>query len=361
MVGCKTRLNARTPRDIGNRNSGATRKSGIQAPADLFLTHPCILFNTKPIQMIFRDGIEGKMDIRNTRTPVLNAGTSEEKREQLLNYFHATYDIDEALFKPFTSHDAFYVRAEALRHPLIFYLGHTAVFYINKLIAAKIVSERINPKYESLFAVGVDEMSWDDLNEAHYDWPAVEEVMAYRNSVRETVDRVLRSFPLTMPITWSNQAWAFVMGMEHARIHLETSSVIIRQLPTKYLSPDPLWAPCSTKGLAPENSLVPIPPGTVSLGKTKEHPLYGWDNEYGSLTATTEEFHVSKYLVSNKEFLGFVEDKGYEGGSGGLRRGGHGKPIGIKVSRFSGSRTTAPIDFVPCSKRWTCLGTGRQR
>jgi 5-histidylcysteine sulfoxide synthase/putative 4-mercaptohistidine N1-methyltranferase len=252
------------------------------------------------------------MYIRNTRTPLLNEGTAEEKRLQLREYFHATYDIDEGLFKPFTSNDAFYIRAEALRHPLIFYLGHTAVFYINKLIAANILSKRINPKFESLFAVGVDEMSWDDLNDLHYDWPTVEEVMEYRNKVRETVDRILKTFPLSMPITWDSQAWAFPMGMEHARIHLETSSVIIRQLPIKYLSPHPLWERCLTAGDAPDNSLVPIPPGTVSLGKTKDHPLYGWDNEYGTLTANIEEFHAGKYLVSNREFLGFVEDRGYE-------------------------------------------------
>lgn len=256
--------------------------------------------------------MERNMNIRNTRTPILDEGTAEEKRRQLLDYFHATCDIDEALFKPFTSQDAFYVRAEALRHPLIFYLGHTAVFYINKLIAAKITAERINPKYESLFAVGVDEMSWDDLDVAHYDWPTVEDVMAYRNKVRDTVDGIFKTFPLTMPITWNTQAWAFLMGMEHARIHLETSSVIIRQLPIKYLAPDPFWARCASTGTVPENSLVLVPPGTVSLGKDKGHSLYGWDNEYGTLTAKVDEFHAGKYLVSNKEFLGFTEDSGYQ-------------------------------------------------
>jgi len=29
---------------------------------------------------------------------------------------------------------------------------------------------------ESMLAIGVDEMSWDDLNEKHYDWPSVESV-----------------------------------------------------------------------------------------------------------------------------------------------------------------------------------------
>ena len=56
---------------------------------------------------------------------------------------------------------AFFQRADRLRHPLIFYYGHTAVHFINKLVLTKILSQkdRIDPKIESLFAVGVDEMS----------------------------------------------------------------------------------------------------------------------------------------------------------------------------------------------------------
>jgi 5-histidylcysteine sulfoxide synthase/putative 4-mercaptohistidine N1-methyltranferase len=252
------------------------------------------------------------MDIRNTRTLVLNRGTSDEKRQELLSYFDATCDIEESLFKPFKSDDAFYIRAEPLRHPLIFYLGHTAVFYINKLIAAKLLSTRINPKWESLFAVGVDEMSWDDLNEAHYDWPGVEQVMEYRRKMRATVGQVIRTIPLSIPITWNSPAWALMMGIEHVRIHLETSSVIIRQLPIRCLSPDPFWARCTQTGPAPGNAFVPVPPGPVTMGKTKDHPLYGWDNEYGSATFNIEEFRAGRYLVSNQEFMEFVEDKGYQ-------------------------------------------------
>jgi hypothetical protein len=54
------------------------------------------------------------------------------------------------------------MRADPLRHPLIFYLGHTAAFYMNKLISSRILktSERIDSEIESLVAIGVDEMSW---------------------------------------------------------------------------------------------------------------------------------------------------------------------------------------------------------
>ena len=125
------------------------------------------------------------IDLRNTRTTILNAGSPEKKREEIRDYFHKTFTIDEKLYDCLADDDAFYLRAEPLRHPLIFYLGHTGVFYINKLIIAKIIDRRINPKFESMFAVGVDEMSWDDLDDAHYDWPTVSEVRAYRQQVRE--------------------------------------------------------------------------------------------------------------------------------------------------------------------------------
>ena len=78
------------------------------------------------------------------------------------------------------SEEGFYERSQPLRHPLIFYFGHTATFFVNKLVLGKLLSERINPRFESLFAIGVDEMSWDDLNDAHYDWPQVAEVRVYR-------------------------------------------------------------------------------------------------------------------------------------------------------------------------------------
>ncbi len=122
------------------------------------------------------------MDLRNTRTTILNQGDAEAKREEIRQYFHATFSIDEQLYDTLRTEEAFYTRAEPLRHPLIFYLGHTATFYINKLIVAKITTQRINPKFESMFAVGVDEMSWDDLNDAHYDWPSLADVKAYRDS-----------------------------------------------------------------------------------------------------------------------------------------------------------------------------------
>jgi len=251
------------------------------------------------------------MDLRNTRTIILNNGTPDEKRTEIRDYFQKSYLIEEQLYESLASDAAFYLRAEPLRHPLIFYLGHTAAFYINKLIIARIITERINPRFEAMFAVGVDEMSWDDLNEANYEWPTVAEVKAYRNEVRALVEELIDTLPLTLPIDWDNPWWAIMMGIEHSRIHLETSSVIIRRLPLDQVRQLPLWEFCNETGEAPQNVLLPVAGGTVSLGKTRKHPLYGWDNEYGRHNGKVEDFAASRHLVSNREYLAFVADGGY--------------------------------------------------
>lgn len=251
------------------------------------------------------------MDLRKTYTTILSNGDPEAKRAEILEYFHKTFDIDEKLYDTLKEDATFYLRADRLRHPLIFYFGHTATFFVNKLTIARVIEQRINPRFESMFAVGVDEMSWDDLNEANYDWPTRQEVKAYRDKVRELVDSLIRSLPLKLPITWEDPFWAIMMGIEHERIHLETSSVLIRQLPIDQVVTLPLWEICREAGEPPVNQLLPVPGGKVVLGKPENHPFYGWDNEYGHHEADVAGFNASQYLVSNREYLAFVEAGGY--------------------------------------------------
>jgi 5-histidylcysteine sulfoxide synthase/putative 4-mercaptohistidine N1-methyltranferase len=251
------------------------------------------------------------MDLRNTRTTILNEGDPEQKRAEILEYFHRTFDIDELLYDTLKEDATFYLRPDRLRHPLIFYFGHTATFFINKLTIARVINRRINPKYESMFAVGVDEMSWDDLDERHYDWPTRRQVKEYRDGVRELMDGLIRTLPLTLPITWESSWWGIMMGIEHERIHLETSSVLIRQLPIDQVVQLPFWDICTEAGEPPKNELVPVPGGIVTLGKSRDHGLYGWDNEYGSHESEVAPFKAGRYLVANREFLEFVEAGGY--------------------------------------------------
>ena len=117
-----------------------------------------------------------------TRTLVLNEGSPQQKREELLHYFQSTFDQYDLLFETLNCDAAWFEKAIPLRHPLIFYYGHTAAVFVNKLITAKLIDQRLDPNMESTVAVGVDEMSWDDLDEQNYRWPTVNEVRTYQQN-----------------------------------------------------------------------------------------------------------------------------------------------------------------------------------
>jgi putative 4-mercaptohistidine N1-methyltranferase len=88
--------------------------------------------------------------------------------------------------------------------------------------------------------------------------------------------------------------------------------VLIRQLPLEVLRTDGKWPVCDAVGSAPANELLEVPAGSVTLGREKTEPLYGWDNEYGRLEKDLPAFRAAKYLVSNDEFREFMDAGGYE-------------------------------------------------
>lgn len=55
--------------------------------------------------------------------------------------------------------------------------------------------------------------------------------MSYRRLVREKVSRIIMESKISLPINYKSIWWIIVMGIEHERIHLETSSVIMSRLP----------------------------------------------------------------------------------------------------------------------------------
>ena len=85
-----------------------------------------------------------------TKTIDLRSGNPESKKQEIRDYFLKTWAIDELLYTQLKSDEVFYHRGDPLRHIILFYLGHTAVFFINKLYLARIIDKRINPKFESI-------------------------------------------------------------------------------------------------------------------------------------------------------------------------------------------------------------------
>jgi 5-histidylcysteine sulfoxide synthase len=245
------------------------------------------------------------------RNVELTCGEIEAKRAEILKYFTQSFELFEAVFDCLANDDVFYERPEKRRHQLIFYFGHTAVFYINKLILGKFLNERVNPKFESIFAIGVDEMAWDDLQTKNFQWPSVNEVRSYRNKIKHLISDFIQNVTFELPITWNSPMWTIMMGIEHERIHIETSSVLHRQLDLKFIKNTDFWNTKISYANPKKNELLDVLGGTICIGKTLQDRFYGWDNEYGNKCFDVTNFKASKFLVSNGEFLDFIKDGGY--------------------------------------------------
>jgi 5-histidylcysteine sulfoxide synthase/putative 4-mercaptohistidine N1-methyltranferase len=233
------------------------------------------------------------------------------KRKEIKKYFNDTFDTFEKVFDVLKDDEVFYQQSEITRHPMIFYFGHTATFFINKLINMRIIENRINSNFESIFAIGVDEMMWDDTDAKRYSWPAVQDVRDYRNEVRALIINLIDTLPLALPITQDSAMWIILMGIEHEKIHVETSLVLHRQMPLEFIQDSDYFNVLESANNYIKNEMVKIPSAHIKLGVDSTHKLYAWDNEFGHYEEDVKEFTTSKYLVSNAEFMEFVNIGGY--------------------------------------------------
>jgi 5-histidylcysteine sulfoxide synthase/putative 4-mercaptohistidine N1-methyltranferase len=248
-------------------------------------------------------------------------------RQDVLDFFDNTWTLTEVLFSSLKNEEAFYRPPyHGLRHPLVFYYIHPAVLYVNKLRLAQIISSPINEYYEYLFETGVDEMSWDDMSKNSFDWPSLDELHDYRKAVYKTIKNVILTHEELKnnhaPINQESPLWALFMAMEHERIHLETSSVLIRELPIHLVDKPKAWPNIypiiNTNNYPiedvdyPKHKFIHVKNGQIILGKSKGYPTYGWDNEYGKREENISDFYASSYLINNGQFFQFVIEGGYQ-------------------------------------------------
>lgn len=130
------------------------------------------------------------------------------------------------------------------------------------------------------------------------EWPTVAEVHAYREQVYRLVTSVIQTAPdgALSDIDMGSPYWALPMSMEHERIHIETSSVLIRELPLEYVARSATWPQPHVSGFGfgfgdgdgdvnggrsggsppprplVDNPLLPMEGGVVRLGKPRHFP-----------------------------------------------------------------------------------------
>ena len=94
-------------------------------------------------------------------------------------------------------------------------------------------------------------------------------------------------------------------------MHAETLCYMLHQLPVDRKCGQPMASPPSALQRAPR--CVEIPTGTAALGLARgEHGPFGWDNEFEEHRVEVPAFVIDAYNVTNRDYLRFVREGGYE-------------------------------------------------
>ena len=189
--------------------------------------------------------------------------------------------------------DSLYERPVPERHRLVFYLGHIEAFDWNLICQGALGMAPFHAEFDRLFAFGIDPPPGQRPTDKPSDWPSVEDVQRYNKRVRQALDDVLVETPAHM----------LHVAVEHRLMHAETFAYILHNAPQDRKAVPPakphLTAP------VPAHAMIEIPGGSVTLGRNREID-FGWDNEFDVHRVSLPSFAISKYKVTNRQYLEFV-------------------------------------------------------
>jgi len=192
---------------------------------------------------------------------------------------------------------ALYDRPVEERHRLIFYLGHLEAFDWN-LISEAVGLQSFHPSFDRLFAFGIDPEPGQLPQDRRSDWPERDEIAHYNRRVRQAIDAAIDRVPHEV----------LSVAVEHRQMHAETFAYLLHRLPieSKHISSSPVL---SSPPHCHRATVVEIPAGTATLGQPRrfgEPHQFGWDNEFNGHEIGVPAFAMSRYKVTNGEYLAFV-------------------------------------------------------
>lgn len=196
------------------------------------------------------------------------------------------------------SERAMYERPIPERHRLIFYLGHLEAFDWNQICRWTLDRPSFHESFDQLFEAGIDPAVGTHPTDQPSDWPTVKEVQGYNTRTREEVDRALGSAPEQV----------IHVAIEHRLMHAETNAYLLHHLDAKYKQAPPNSS-LQFSEETPKDEMLEIPEGIATLGRQPSEG-FGWDNEFSRHAVHVPAFLISRYKVTNRHYLQFVQDGG---------------------------------------------------
>ncbi len=232
--------------------------------------------------------------------------------------------------------EAYYDRPIPERHRIIFYLGHLEAFDWNLIGRGHFDLQPFAAEWDQLFSFGIDPVDGGLPTDQPQDWPRCAEILRYNERLRDLLDKRLEASQSgELQLGGSRFGESSVPGetrghradittllqvaIEHRLMHAETLTYMLHQLPReRKIAQRDMEAPDAPPVKA---RVVEIPAGVATLGLPRGgdgaaastgEETFGWDNEFEEQRASVPAFRIDAQNVTNREFLRFVNEGGYQ-------------------------------------------------
>ncbi|NQT61800.1 MAG: ergothioneine biosynthesis protein EgtB [Candidatus Marinimicrobia bacterium] len=239
-----------------------------------------------------------------------NSGEIQDLRAQLIEKYTAIRRFTEQLCEPLEKED-FVVQSMPDVSPTRWHLAHTAWFFETFILKPKLTDyETPNELYNYLFnsyynAVGEQ---FTRAERGHLSRPTVDEVFAYRHHVDH---EIIRLFETLDEHKISELESIFVLGLHHEQQHQELMLTDIKHV----FFQNPIYPAYveveSAKSIDnyQELSWTSFDGGQVQHGFSGSE--FSFDNETPRHDVLIQPFELGNRLVTNREYLSFIKDGGY--------------------------------------------------
>jgi ergothioneine biosynthesis protein EgtB len=234
-------------------------------------------------------------------------GASEKTGNSLIERYFAVRKYTEFICEPLVIED-YVVQPAADVSPPKWHLAHTTWFFEEMILAKHLRGyKRFHPRYAFLFnsyyeSVGEHVLRPDRGNMSR---PTIDEIHEYRAHVDQNMIALLGDMPL--------EATSILeVGMNHEQQHQELLYTDIKYI----LGHNPLYPIYhvdfqETPDVESDHDFIDIPGDSYSIGNSGK--TFSYDHEQPRHDVYLNAFSIRKSLVTNAEYMEFMENGGYLG------------------------------------------------
>jgi ergothioneine biosynthesis protein EgtB len=240
------------------------------------------------------------------RSRPLRKATGTQKKITFSDRYTAIRKYSEFICEPLATED-YVVQPSPDVSPPKWHLAHTTWFY-EEFILAKYYKNyrRFHPQYAFLFNSNYDSVGARVLrpDRGNMSRPTVEEIFQYRGYIDEHMHWLFQDFP-------EEAVSLLELGFNHEQQHQEFLHSDIKFI----LGHNPLFPPYRTDSReTPEpeadHEYISLNEGRYVIGHRKTG--FAYDNESASHTVLLKAFSIRKSLVTNNEYMQFLQAGGYQ-------------------------------------------------